>query len=60
MSDDSMRLVCCQEKYIDGELSVRTDGEVVGGTRVRRCKFGNGSGQGVGADGWCELSGGDA
>src|SRR5713226_10002545 len=38
MSYDSTKLVCCQEKYILGELLVRTDWEVVGGARVTPCR----------------------
>ena len=34
MSYDCMKTVCCQEKYIVGELLVRTDWEVVGRARV--------------------------
>ncbi len=34
MSYDSTKWACCQEKYIVGELLVRTDWQVVGGARV--------------------------
>ncbi len=34
MSYDSTKRACCQEKYIVGELLVRTDWEVVGGAGV--------------------------
>ncbi len=37
MSYDSSKWVCCQEKYILGELLVRTDWEVVEGARVTPC-----------------------
>jgi hypothetical protein len=46
MSYDCMKTVCCQDKYIVGELLVRTDWEVVGGARVmqigeRRTRWGD-------------------
>ena len=34
MSYDCTKTACCQEKYILGELLVRTDWQVVGGARV--------------------------
>jgi hypothetical protein len=34
MSHDSTKWACCQEKYIEGELLVRTDWELVGRARV--------------------------
>src|SRR6266851_3917887 len=39
MSYDSTEWACCQEKYILGELLVRTDWEVVGGARVTEDKY---------------------
>jgi hypothetical protein len=36
MSYDSLKWACCQEKYIVGELLVRTDWQVVGGARVTK------------------------
>jgi hypothetical protein len=36
MSYDSTKTVCCQEKYIVGELLVRTDWEVIGRARVTK------------------------
>jgi len=44
MSYDSMKWVCCQEKYILGELLVRTDWQVVGGTRVTPAALHTGGG----------------
>ena len=38
MSYDSTKRACCQDKYILGELLVRTDSEVVGGARVTEDK----------------------
>ncbi len=34
MSYDSTKRACCQDKYILGELLVRTDWQVIGGARV--------------------------
>ena len=39
MSYDCTKTVCCQEKYILGELLVRTDLEVVGRARVIDDKY---------------------
>ncbi len=39
ISYDSAKLACCQEKYILGELLVRTDWEVVGGARVTEDQY---------------------
>jgi hypothetical protein len=39
MSYDSTKWACCQEKYIVGELLVRTDWQVVGGARVKEDKY---------------------
>ena len=38
MSYDSTEWACCQEKYILGELLVRTDWQVIGGARVTEDK----------------------
>ncbi len=38
MSYGSAKQACCQEKYILGELLVRTDWQVVGGARVKEDK----------------------
>jgi hypothetical protein len=43
MSYDSTKWGCCQEKYILGELLVRTDWQVIGGAGVmpaKRADFG--------------------
>ena len=43
MSYGSMKSVCCQDKYILGELLVRTDWQVIGGagvTPAKRADFG--------------------
>ncbi len=45
MSYDSTRWVCCQEKYILGELLVRTDWELVGRARVTPCNVTKGGGR---------------
>ena len=58
MSYDSTKWGCCQEKYILGELLVRTDWEVVGGARVTPCGVTKGGGQELKPDGLRELSGG--
>src|SRR5713226_8222280 len=39
MRYDSTKLVCCQEKYILGELLVRANWEVVGGARVTEDQY---------------------
>jgi len=39
ISYDSTKWACCQDKYILGELLVRTDWEVVGGARVTEDKY---------------------
>jgi len=39
MSYDSAKCGCCQDKYILGELLVRTDWQVVGGARVMEDKY---------------------
>jgi hypothetical protein len=52
-----MKWVYCQEKYILGELLVRTDREVVGGARVTPCNVTKGGGQELKPDGLRELSG---
>ena len=39
MSYHCAKTACCQEKYIVGELLVRTDSEVVGGARVIEDKY---------------------
>ncbi len=36
MSYDCMETVCCQEKYIEGELLVRTDWELIGRARLKK------------------------
>jgi hypothetical protein len=57
MSYDSTKWVYCQEKYILGELPVRTDWQVVGGARVTPCGVTKGGGQELKPDGLRELSG---
>ena len=57
MSYDSTKWVYCQEKYILGELLVRTDWEVVGGARVTPYNVTKGDGQELEPDGLRELSG---
>ncbi len=47
----------CQEKYILGELLVRTDWEVVGGAIVTPSNVTKGGGQELKPDGLRELSG---
>ena len=47
MSYDSTKRVCCQEKYIVGELLVRTNWEVVGRTRVTESR------RSLNATAWC-------
>ncbi len=39
ISYDSAESVCCQEKYILGELLVRTDWEVIGRARVTEDQY---------------------
>src|SRR5713226_4179245 len=51
MSYDSTKWGCCQEKYILGELLVRTDWQVVGGARVNACALQAGGGQELELDG---------
>src|SRR5258707_8832720 len=57
ISYDSREWVCCQEKYILGELLVRTDWEVVGGARVTPCGITKSGGQELKPDGLRELAG---
>jgi hypothetical protein len=46
MSYDCTKWACCQEKYIVGELLVRTDWQVAGGARVTLCSVATGDGSG--------------
>ena len=39
ISYDSTKWACCQDKYILGELLVRTDWQVIGGARVTEDKY---------------------
>ena len=43
MTYGSRNLGCCQEKYIVGELTVRTDAEVIGRARVTRLEMTGGA-----------------
>jgi hypothetical protein len=49
MSYHCTKTVCCQEKYIVGELLVRTEWEVVGDSRVIEVRYS------LNATAWCLL-----
>jgi len=49
MSYDCTKTVCCQEKYILGELLVRTNWEVIGKARFTEVKHS------LNATAWCLL-----